>query len=225
MISWIRQHLALCLAVIIYLPTLIWHKIGVLLAGIFLNKQLKGTGFHVPIHRLIFHDWVKFSFAELTPYARRYYSSNLKCNIVGRIANFLQLPRLLGPVECPPSMWEEALRHHYHRMDHHIEYYTSGRIQPIVPDEAVVEMVADRMGASWGYDGCWPEPGTNWKRLGDSFSQTNFPTHRSRALYFAICCIAGYESTFDSIYSWENCKVALSSHLVQLLQERVPETD
>lgn len=54
-----RWLLVSAVAVAVYLPTLLWHKIGVATAGLWLNQILEGTGLRVSWHRLFFHDWVR----------------------------------------------------------------------------------------------------------------------------------------------------------------------
>lgn len=212
------------LAVVIYLPTLFWHKLGVFLAGIHLNRLLDGTGLHVPWHRLIFHDWVKFTPNELTPYAYKYWAANLKCNCIGRLVARTPLVRWCQ-VSCQDKAWAKAHAHHLERMDHHVEYYRGRDLglwqrNGIPPDDAVVEMVADRMGAQWGYDGTWPEK--DWNRLYASFAAVEFPTARSKALFFGVCCVAGFEAGLMAHYSWEEASHVLGATLVGELRKRTP---
>merc|ERR1719174_3073238 len=85
-VTWLREFVGLAIACAIYLPTLLWHKTGVIIMGIYLNRRLAGTGLSVSYHRLFFHDWVKFlPFSEFIPYARKWYKANLKANFVGRL--------------------------------------------------------------------------------------------------------------------------------------------
>ena len=221
----VRDLIALVIACLIYAPTLLWHKFGVLMMGLHLNRMLAGSGLRVPWHRLVFHDWVKFlPLSEYVPYARRWYKTNLKANILGRLVQRLGLPRLF-PVSCPPEVWAAAVKHHVERMDHHNEYYEGPdlglwRRNGVPPDVAVVEMVADKMGAQWGYDGKWPTA-DNWPRLAQGFDEKGFPTPRSKALFFCVCCAAGFEPCFQTAgveYGWVDAQAVLGAQLTSRLQ-------
>lgn len=61
------------LAALKYLRTLLFHKLCVLLCGIWINWKLCGSGLRLSFHRLLFHDWVKFTPAEFLPYARKFF--------------------------------------------------------------------------------------------------------------------------------------------------------
>eukprot|EP00470_Lotharella_oceanica_P006972 CAMPEP_0170183232 /NCGR_PEP_ID=MMETSP0040_2-20121228/30028_1 /TAXON_ID=641309 /ORGANISM="Lotharella oceanica, Strain CCMP622" /LENGTH=224 /DNA_ID=CAMNT_0010428903 /DNA_START=150 /DNA_END=824 /DNA_ORIENTATION=- len=114
-----------------------------------------------------------------------------------------------------------------------------------VPDEPFLEMVADLLGAQWGYDGTWPEPAGGWHRLGRMFASTDFPTARSKALFFAVCSVAGYEACLmaaathaysepaaaealggsssqkpSQCYGWKDVEAALGVSLVTQFRER-----
>ena len=95
MLSILLSFAGLALAIFVYLPTLLWHKFGVWMAGRRLNRLLKGTGLSIPHRRLVCHDWSKFTLAELLPYARYYFDSNLKAHVVGRMVAKTPLPRWL----------------------------------------------------------------------------------------------------------------------------------
>mmetsp|Transcript_26982 Transcript_26982/g.37668 ORF Transcript_26982/g.37668 Transcript_26982/m.37668 type:complete len:314 (+) Transcript_26982:2-943(+) len=235
--------LATFVAIIIYLPTLLWHKVGVFIAGRHVNRLLSGSTppLRIPILRLIGHDWSKFQWAELSPYSRYWFESNLRCNLLGRIVSATAIPRYLRRyIRCSPGEWKEALHHHHSRMDHHAEYFlinggaigqgerdgggermtkfrskdshshasdnssirrsaagvvvkaSSPQTSCSSHDDATLEMVADLLGAQWGYDGSWPKP-KEWDRLGKFFHSTGFPSARSKALFFAVFCALGYE--------------------------------
>ena len=81
-------------------------------------------------------------------------------------------------------------------------------------------MVADKMGAQWGYDGKWPTA-TNWPRLAQGFKDAKFPTLRSKALYFAVCCAAGFEPCFVQAgvrYGWSDVENGLGIGLTERLR-------
>ena len=50
-----------------YMVTLLFHKLVVLLMGLWINFRLRGTAFGVSLRHLVFHDWSKFSPAEFFP--------------------------------------------------------------------------------------------------------------------------------------------------------------
>ena len=224
---WGREMVGLFVACVIYLPTLLWHKAGVWIMGVWLNHRLAGTGVSVPWHRLVFHDWVKFlPFSEYLPYARHWYATNLKANFVGRVVGMTPLPRWF-PVECPDGVWAKALTHHTNRMDHHLSYYRGPDLglwkrRGTPPDDAVVEILADKMGAQWGYNGKWPEV-ASWTRLAPGFDEEAWPTKRSKALYFGICCAAGFGPCFtaaDVKYGWGDVRGELGAGLTDALQAK-----
>ncbi len=226
--------------------------------GARLNWKLRGTGLRVPWHRLLLHDWVKFlPRTEFAPYARRWYASNLRATLLGRlVAERTPLVRWLPVRPCAPGEWEAAVQHHVHRMDHHLEYYAGPdlglwRRGGVMPDEAVVEMLADKMGSQWGYDGRWPDA-RDWDRLADGFDnddnddgylqqqqqpqapqpqpqepqrppqrRAQWPSARSKALFFAVSCAAGYESCFDRAgtrFGWKQAEEALGRDLTGKLR-------
>eukprot|EP00947_MAST-08B_sp_MAST-8B-sp1_P003820 g3820.t1 len=110
-------------------------------------------------------------------------------------------------------------------MDHHTEYYEGPdlglwRRNGVPPDAAVVEMVADKMGAQWGYDGKWPVA-ESWPRLARGFDEKRFPTPRSKALFFGVCCAAGFERCFHDgrvRYGWAEAQAVLGPRLTSRLQ-------
>lgn len=178
--------LSAALALLVYIPTVLWHKIGICIAGHRLNRRLAGTGLRIPARRLLCHDWPKFLPAELLPYARHHFKSNLGAHAVGRFVAWTGLPKFV-PVwtESTPSAFERAVSHHVHLQDHHLQFWEQDGVGPMT-DVAVVEMVADHFAANWGYAGKWPRPG-DWPYLtAQRFDSMKFPTQRSRALYFAI---------------------------------------
>lgn len=111
------------------------HKWYVFIAG----RRLK-----VPFWRLVVHDLSKFSPAEFTQYARKFYGNG-----------------------DDDRGFAEAWWHHYFHNDHHWEYYVSGdpRMRGIptadtlpMPEVCVREMVADWFAAGKVYNGAWPDP-------------------------------------------------------------------
>jgi len=121
-----------------YLHLTLKHKWFVFLAG-----RKIGTS----MWRLIIHDWSKFLPSEL-PYYGRQFCGDAKD------------PE--GYIQC----WVK----HQNRHDHHWEYHIprTGCVgyknnEPVqMSDEAILEMIADWMGASRAYAGRWAEKG-KWK--------------------------------------------------------------
>jgi len=214
----LREAAATLLAVLVYIPTLLWHKVGLFLAGRRVNAMLRGSGLGIPTRRLVFHDWSKFTPAELTPYARRWFGNNLEANALGRLVARTPLPSWL-PVAYTEAEWGKALHHHYRYQDHHLEHWRSFRAGEPMCDEAAVEMVADWMAAEWGYEGRWPEPG-RWSWLdGGTLGRMQFPDARSKAVFFAVFCVAGFGPSFEaSGYSWEDAEEALGAPLARRLR-------
>lgn len=127
-----------------YLWLTIKHKWYVFIAGMAMG---------CPIWRLIKHDWTKFLPSELPHYGKQFFGkANDPCGFIG----------------C----WV----HHQNRNDHHWEYwiprtghnrctppYPDGEPIPM-PEDAILEMVADWIGASRAYEGRWPTR-RNWPWL------------------------------------------------------------
>lgn len=94
-----------------------------------------------PIWRLIIHDYTKFSRAEWTPYANRFFG--------GRSG--------IEDKELDPNEFKLAWEHHWKHNPHHWEYWISNWERWIVlpgpglaqdmPDNFINEMIADWMGA------------------------------------------------------------------------------
>lgn len=148
-----RYRLAFLFASFRYLRTVIRHRWALLLAA-----QKLG----VPFSRVLHHDNSKFSWIEWRAYVRR-FEMGIK----------------------DPEEWARAWRHHWTHNDHHIEYWQERALVfswtgthkfrgdwrraekwkellptgVFVPDDAVEEMVADWMAASYAYNGSWPKAG------------------------------------------------------------------
>ena len=96
-----------------------------------------------PIWRLVIHDWTKFTPAELSAYANRFYGDN-----------------------DDQMAFAMAWNHHQKSHPHHWEYFvplTAHTLSPVrageplpMPEWAVREMVADWLGAERSYGGIMP---------------------------------------------------------------------
>ncbi|MFA5572156.1 MAG: DUF5662 family protein [Candidatus Bathyarchaeia archaeon] len=105
-----------------------------------------------PIWRLIAHDWTKLLPLELFAYNRQFFGKNKK-----------------------PQQFMRAWLHHQNSNDHHWEYWIPrtghNRCEVPYPDNmamemsegAIMEMVADWLGAARAYTGKWPMPGEKWE--------------------------------------------------------------
>ena len=125
------------------------HKWFVLLAGLRIG---------CPIGRLLAHDLLKFSRAELPHYGRQFFGDR-----------------------GDPDGFAAAWLHHQNRNDHHWEYWiprtAHNRDDPEMkppgpmemPHGAVLEMVADWVGACRAYEGRWPRGSWEWyeRRAGE----------------------------------------------------------
>lgn len=106
------------------------HKWFVLRAGLRL---------HVPIWRLIIHDWTKFTPAEWGPYAR-FFFTGAKSTKNG------------GAEKVATAEFDRAWNHHQKKNDHHWEFWLrigkKGELLALpMPDTARREMLADWKGA------------------------------------------------------------------------------
>lgn len=142
------------------------HKWFVLLAGLKVGA---------PIWRLVIHDWTKFLPSEIRSYNRQFFGD------AGDALGFI-------------TTWV----HHQNAHQHHWEYWIPrtghNRCDPPYPDNvpipmpesAILEMVADWLGASRAYEGQWPKPG-EWKWLNENFDQIRVhPVTRSRLRWLLI---------------------------------------
>lgn len=154
-----------------YLVLTLKHRWFVFVAGI---------GLRVPLWRLLTHDLSKFLPSELPHYGRQFFGS--KDDGEGFIRTWTR---------------------HQNRNDHHFEYWIprTGHNrctppyrdnEPIpMPEDAVLEMVADWMGASRAYEGVWPRPG-RWPWLAAHFREIRVHED-TRALLVNILRSQGFE--------------------------------
>ena len=114
-----------------YLRYVLMHKWYVLLAG-----RKIGLGWR----RALLHDLSKFSREEWGPYAHRFYDEN-------------------GKAQVAPKTPEFALAVHLHRRrnPHHPQYWErpAGAYPFVMPEQVVIEMVADWAGAGRVKTGSW----------------------------------------------------------------------
>jgi hypothetical protein len=120
-----------------YLLYVVRHKWFVLLSGLRLG---------VPILRLVFHDWTKFTRAEWGPYVAFFYGHGMTRGQAAALDyNF--------PVDDATELaFEYAWNHHQNHQDHHwqhwIRFGDDGTILALpMPDVCRREMLADWMGA------------------------------------------------------------------------------
>ena len=99
-----------------------------------------GCRLKVPLWRLIIHDWSKFTPAEWTPYANRFFG--------GRAG--------VEDKDLDPEEFRVAWMHHIHHNPHHWEHWVfcdGGVIE--MPSNFVREMIADWLGAGRAITGSW----------------------------------------------------------------------
>jgi len=114
-----------------------------------------GLRLHVPLFRLIIHDWSKFLPCEWIPYANFFYGPNSK-------------PK--DKEACQPKDWivnndvrnafDKAWLHHQHLNAHHWRHWVlrqdNGSTKILeMPYEFALEMVADWAGAGRAITGQW----------------------------------------------------------------------
>lgn len=153
-----------------YLWLTIKHKYYVLLAGLKVG---------CPIWRLIKHDWTKFLiFKETLAYGEKFY---LKTNN----PNF-----------------SYALLHHQNFNDHHWEYWISRNQHSQdkntknvldIPKNAILELIADWMGACRAYEGHWPIDG-EWEFIQNNFKNMIL-SETTRIQILQILSKHGYDKT------------------------------
>lgn len=106
-----------------YLFQVLSHKWFVLVGGLKVGK--------IPIHRLIIHDWSKFTPLEFDVYRRRYTKNH----------------------SYTESEWKYAWLHHIHQNPHHWEHWLLRENPLQMPETYVREMVADWLAAGRSYQG------------------------------------------------------------------------
>lgn len=186
-----------------YVWAVIFHKFCILLAGIRINKIFRLTSYQVPYKRLILHDLSKFSRSEFWPYAEYFYG------------------------EKKPEEFHQAYLHHVHHNDHHWVHFI-GNYASIaknlsnidesnltireMPDDAILEMIADNLAASRSYDGFWPDgkKKDGWKWMTNSFN--GHKLHPITKMKFtAFLCALGYEKILPQPFDWttiENANIS-----------------
>ena len=105
----------------------------------------------VPLWNLLVHDLSKLSPIEAAGYSRHFYGGK------------------------DPQAFLSAWHHHTRYNPHHPEYWVASFANkhlgiavgdPLpMPDQYILEMVADWMGASRSYEGHWPDGTRHWKWL------------------------------------------------------------
>jgi hypothetical protein len=131
-----------------YIALTIRHKIFVFRAGIATKT---------PLIQLFMHDLSKFMASELPHYSRQFFGDR-----------------------ADPKGFEQAWLHHQNHNQHHWEYWiprkahsqcngdTQNDVPLMMPERFVREMVADWLGASRAYSGCWPKSLEQWTWLQES---------------------------------------------------------
>lgn len=179
-----------------YFWAVILHKICILIAGFRINKILRSTSYQVSYKRLLLHDLSKFSSSEFWPYAERFYGENKHEEEFHRA-------------------WLHHVYHNDHHSEHFIENYASiakllfanlqvnDLIIHEMPDEAILEMVADNLAATRSYQGFWPEgkKKDGWKWMTNSHE--GFRLHPITHLKFtAFLCALGYARVLPEEFNW-----------------------
>lgn len=196
-----------------YLFVVLSHKLAIIRAGLWVNRQLRGTGYRVSWWRLLKHDFSKFGCHELWPYAEFFNARR-----PGFKKEDPNHPRDKEAIERRNAAFKQAWKHHYLHNDHHPEHFVtvlkekdeSGcTIEEMrnnakrMPEAAVLEMVADSFGASLGYEGVWPKSGS-WiwvttERL------NKLPMRRPSFLTFcAVLCALGFSKDVSEVFSWND---------------------
>lgn len=175
-----------------YFWAVFFHKCCILLAGLRINKILRSTSYRVSYRRLLLHDLSKYSVAEFWPYADYFCGS--KSN---------------------KKEFQQAWIHHVHHNDHHCEHFIEDyarlinqldqvplKINPM-PDEAILEMLADNLAASRSYEGRWPDPRKKdgWAWMTNGFHR--FRLHPvSKWKFTAFLCAVGYANALPVTFDW-----------------------
>lgn len=175
-----------------YFWAVFFHKCCILLAGIRINKVLRSTSYRISYKRLFLHDLSKFSSAEFWPYADYFYGSK---------SNHFEFQQA----------WIHHVQHNDHHSEHFIENYPQFidqldkvplKINPM-PDDAILEMLADNLAATRSYEGFWPDPRKKdgWTWMTKSFHR--FRLHPMTKLKFtAFLCAIGYANVLPDVFDW-----------------------
>eukprot|EP00759_Apiculatamorpha_spiralis_P012962 PhF_6_TR19793/c0_g1_i2/m.28861 len=160
-----------------YFVKLVFHKLLIILFGLWIKFQLRNTPFNgLRLRRLVFHDWSKFTLFEYFAYADYFFGTDDSSTLVNTNSNSSTTKRV--------HTFHKAVIHHMERQDHHAEHWwDKGPIYPStadlrreqsktarrMTDEAVVEMIVDWHAAEVAYGGKIPRPHKNTKKdLDDS---------------------------------------------------------
>ena len=200
-----------------YLWAVILHKICIIIAGFHVNTTLQSTSYRVSFKRLLLHDLSKFSRSEFWPYAEYFFGETTRTCL----ENF-------------DRAWLHHVEHNDHHWEHFIENYSSiaqrlrknehvnDLIIHEIPEEAILEMIADNLAATRSYEGFWPETKRKdgWKWMSKSFD--DFRLHPNTKMKFtAILCALGYGRVLPEQFDWtsinkSNMTKDEKSRLVQL---------
>ena len=114
-----------------YLSYVSRHKWFVFMAGLHLK---------VPMWQLIIHDWSKFTRAEWTPYANRFFRGRV--GVLDKAAD--------------DDAFRDAWYHHWTHNPHHWEHWVFvDDTAEMMPERYAREMVADWLGAGRAQTGEW----------------------------------------------------------------------
>jgi hypothetical protein len=174
-----------------YFWAVILHKFCIIVAGIRINKAFRSTSYQVSYKRLLLHDLSKFSRSEFWPYAEHFYGEKKH-----------------------EEEFHQAWLHHVYYNDHHWEHFiddypVKNLVIHQMPDEAILEMVADNLAATRSYEGYWPntQKKDGWKWMTDSFDR--FKLHPITKLKFmAFLCALGYARVLPQEFDWKTIETA-----------------
>jgi len=121
--------------------------------------------------RLLVHDCDKFRPAQLLAYGRQFFAP---------------------PEQRDAAEFAAVWLRHQNRCDHHWEYWiprSGGPGGPLpMPVNAMLEMLADWMGASRAYSGAWPSHG-QWPWLAQHYREIVLHPSTRAAVAFRILCL------------------------------------
>jgi hypothetical protein len=149
-------------AILRYLWYVVRHKWWVVVAGVVLMRRGKvRLSEALPfVWRLLVHDLSKLRPSELFSYAA-YFHTNIRSVECGRLRAEFGLPERAPQGACLKDHFNRSWLKHQRRNDHHWQYWLlkedgGGAASPLpVPRVAVLEMVADWMGAGRAIAGKW----------------------------------------------------------------------